>query len=279
MLNKILKVLAVAMLIGVSMTLIGIFAFGGEVQSIPEYFNDDDSYTLVQHSDESEITNINIIAVNRRIEISLSSDDSWHLDYYDSEKDRFDYSFIDGELVLENIIQRQYFTIFKWTSAEISLVKLTVPVSFSGNIIVKTTNGSIKTEDLSLINQINFETTNGSLTIENVVVLNDVSLFTTNGGINVLDSRIDQELYNRTTNGNINLRNVVAIDIDSVTTNGKIIASIVGDSDEFKMDLRVTNGKIYLGDFVLASQVLNPTKTNIIRLHTTNGNIEIEFVE
>jgi len=91
--------------------------------------------------------------------------------------------------------------------------------------------------------------------------------------------KIVQELYNRTTNGNINLRNVVAIDIDSVTTNGKIIASIVGDSDEFKMDLRVTNGKIYLGDFVLASQVLNPTKTNIIRLHTTNGNIEIEFVE
>lgn len=279
MLNKILKFLGLAMLFGIVISLVGVFALGGDIKSVSTHFNDDDSYTFVEHSGTETITEINITAINKSIEVTLSSDDNWRLEYFDSEKDSFNYNFTEGRLVLDNITKRQIFTIFKWTSSHIRLVKLFLPASFSGNIYIETTNGNIKVENISLINKVDLETTNGSLTLKDVCVENDATLNTTNGSINVINSRIDKKLYTKTTNGNINLTSVMALDVNSDTTNGKIKVSIVGNLDDFRVTVRTTNGKIYLDDMVLASQTLNPSKSNVVKLITTNGNIYIEFIE
>lgn len=279
MLNKILKFLGLAMLFGIVISLVGVFALGGDIKSVSTHFNDDDSYTFVEHSGTETITEINITAINKSIEVTLSSDDNWRLEYFDSEKDSFNYNFTEGRLVLDNITKRQIFTIFKWTSSHIRLVKLFLPASFSGNIYIETTNGNIKVENIPLINMVDLETTNGSLTLKDVCVENDATLNTTNGSINVINSRVDKKLYTKTTNGNINLTSVMALDVNSDTTNGKIKASIVGNLDDFRVTVRTTNGKIYLDDMVLASQTLNPGKSNVVKLITTNGNIYIEFIE
>ncbi|MGI6710161.1 MAG: DUF4097 family beta strand repeat-containing protein [Bacilli bacterium] len=279
MLSKILKFLGLAMLFGIVISLVGVFALGGDIKSVATHFNDDGSYTFIKQEGTETITEINITAINRSVEVVLSSDDSWHLEYFNSEKDSFNYNYTEGRLILDNITKRQIFTIFKWTSSHIRLVKLFLPASFSGNIYIETTNGNIKVENISLINMVDLETTNGSLTLRDVYVENDATMNTTNGTISVVNSRIDKKLSAETTNGNINLTSVMTLDADCATTNGTVRVSIIGNSDDFRISVRTTNGKIYFEDMVLASQTLNPSKSNVIKLNTTNGNIYIEFIE
>jgi hypothetical protein len=297
MTNKIFKISIVLILIGIVFTTIGLIAAKGDVQGVVFRYNIDEEYTFVEEEVTEVLTTLDFNSVNRKLSFKVSDDDTFYVDYYTSEKDRIDFSIEDSTMVFKNIVARQTFRLFQWTSPHIANVNIYVPSSFDGELVIKNTNGKIEIVGLDQLLKISISVTNGAIDIqdvtsrENIVVSTtnggvylknvqtpaDVRLSTTNGNLDVENSVIDGQLRMRSSNGKIAIKNITSDHIDMQTTNGTIVVTMVGNPQDYLIDVQATNGKIKINDITYGNQVLYPLNTKEIRAQTTNGNITMNF--
>lgn len=158
--------------------------------------------------------------------------------------------------------QNGEFSIFKVNSGKIKLNagngSVALKEVMSPNVSVKLSNGGIK------LDSINAE----SLDIDGfnaMIMLSGISACT--------------HLYVKTKNGKIDMKQISSPDISAATNNGKISGVILGDKDDYKMNLQTDNGFIAIdnNEVIKSFNSLATGQSKKLTAHTVNGAIDIKF--
>lgn len=244
------------------------------------------------------------------VQFGPSKDGDIHITYF-TNKNEF-YKITQGERFS---MEKQ--TDYKWYDRvfNISLqqTRLTVllPADYAGEIRLQTTNGKITLQNIQA-GKLQLKSTNAAFQAEEVTVQADAELITTNAPILANGFTAGGKLLCKSTNGKAMLQEVQAEDVQVITTNaaaaleqvsashianvktnnGKITVDTVAAGKEIR--LITTNGDIRgsitgaAKDFSMHTGTTNgennlPEALEIgdkqLELHTTNGNIQIDFTE
>lgn len=298
--NLLLKVSVAIMLLGLVLLIAGFVGTGGNIAEIRSVFNMDEQYNEVAYTETQEVNQIKVVGRDERIVIQKGNVSHVELSYYESSNDTFSYSLTDGTLSL--VKQRRPFwqnfnLTFAWRSSQTAIVTITVPESYNGSMQLKTTNGSIVLDNFAIDGTINLETTNGKVELKNSNATGVIRLKTTNGDVVMQHVSTLQTIEANTTNGRVQISNLSAQSMKFVTTNGSVTASrlaadaieltttnggvtllVIGEEEDYKVDVRTTNGSITYNDLRIASQTLRPNAPKSLRLRTTNGGITLAIL-
>ena len=289
--------------IGIALVLIGlasVLAITISGNSDVLGFNDE-NYTFYDVSFEKDQFNaIDFDFDNRRVYILESSDNQVHLSYYTHERD--DKAFDDtGDSLSLSITRKWYYNLLSFdffADRDYFEVYLYLPLGSSiDNIDVKSSNGKLNIDtpftfdrvrlstsngDIDIrniqANTLNANTSNGDIALDTLSVVNKVNLDTSNGKV-LLNQVVADEIDAQTSNGRIYAENITCPDIKLDTSNGRIYLSIIGDKDDYAVTLSTSNGDQIYDGLDVASENINPSGTKEAVLDSSNGDVEIEFLD
>lgn len=294
--NKLLKYGLAILLIGFGIVLAVSITSNSNI-----FGTNEDNYTLTEKSYAGdEFSSIDFDFDNRHVFITQSSDDQIHLTYYLHEKDELEYNDTESELVFE-ISRKWYFNILSFdvfTNKEYFEVVLSLPTTTTlENIDLATSNGVLNINVSNVFDAVDLQasngridilnieanslvamTSNGDILIDDLAVHNSTNLKTSNGAINI-EYLTSKDLKANTSNGRINAENIISEDINLDTSNGRIFLSVIGEKDDYRVTLSTSLGnKIYDG-LIVQSGTINTSGTKSIDLDSSNGEVEVAFVE
>ena len=294
--SKLFKIGLLLILIG-TVTVIGVpLVTGSQLVSL----DSEDNYTLVEKSYEIDDFNaFDFDFQNRNVVVYESDDEFVHLIYYLHEKDIVEYNDESTELSLSisrkwydnfflfNLgISREHFTVYLYLPSTIIDSQIDIKSS-NGKITIDTTiqyesikiissNGDLVLKNL-FSDSLKIYTSNGDMTLNNVNVTNTISGNTSNGKI-ILNHVVAKTIDLGTSNGRIEANNISAQDIELHSSNGQVYLSIIGNKDDYKIILSTSNGDKILDDLKISSGIVNSSKTNTIELKSSNGDVEVQFL-
>lgn len=146
--------------------------------------SNDDKFTAKNYASSDEIINVvNIDVIDREIELGISTDNQIHIDYFDGEKEYYDISVENNELII-TLEQNKNWTDFIGTKPSIDYrkIKISVPNMLS-SISITTTNENIKLSSISVAQSITLNANGGNIDFENIDA-NNISISAKNGNIN-----------------------------------------------------------------------------------------------
>ncbi len=290
--------------IGLGLLLVGIgviAVFGALSQdSVFGAFSED----FVYHEFTYDATQFNAVATdldNRQVYVLPSEDDQIKVVYYDSEdrlieiSDNGDTLNIDSEKIpwYENIALGFNFNF----NTVYYKVYVYLPDLEEYDLNIHSSNGKISIQDLDALGNVTVSTSNGDIILANLTVDNFVGT-SSNGDLNFSDVISGQKIMADTSNGRIDFNNLVGSELDASTSNGRIEANrldfsdielsssngrvdvtVIGAADNFRIRLRTSNGSKTLDGIKVAQEDFNTSLDNAIYLHTSNGDVDLEFVE
>lgn len=278
MTRKILKLGIFIIVVGLILSIVGIFVMGeGDIKKITNFYNEDHLYEEKKYIVEDDnINSLKLKLTNRNIEIKRTKVNNIEIKYFDSEDDKLNLTGEESTLYITDETKSKFFNFFRWRSRECTLIEVKVPLDFELDLFMSTTiNGSLNMTDIAIKN-IDFTTTNGSVNFNNVIVSEELSSSLTNGNV-ILSSVQANKMVLITTNGYIKFSKVISNDINGVTTNGTIKLDINGNPDDYNIEAKTTNGKITFNGLSLANGVHQAQAPNKINVKTTNGGITINI--
>lgn len=170
-----------------------------------------------------------------------------------------------------------------------NLLVLEMPVSFAGNLWIKTTNASIKGSGMMNLSQAEIVSTNGKIKLENSKIEqlriksnnariemtnmsgNYAEAVSGNGIITVKDCKFMEQLTLETQNGAVTGKNLIGDHIVMNTCNGLITACVIGNIQDYNLDCCTING------FCNVDSIHSEERTKSLSAKTHNGRIQIEF--
>ncbi len=295
--GKIFKVALALFLIGVG--IVATFAALSDEPIFATENQDDFEYNELVY-DANEFTNFDFNFENRDFIIRPSTDGSVKITYYTTEKDTVVITEDTDTLTLVNEVEwfNNWFNIFNFAvNDDFYDIYVYLPITEAYDLSIDTSNGTLDINDLNNIEILYFNTSNGMITVDNVTT-QIMTLDTSNGAIRLTDVTIEGDLEADTSNGRIYLTNVVIEDIDCYTSNGKIIAVGVdceniklrtsnGDieleletiKEDYEVKMSTSNGDLTYDGIGVTSERFNEDGEYLADLHTSNGDITIEFME
>jgi hypothetical protein len=295
--NKIIKFGLAFLLIGLAIVLAVTVTGNSQVLG----FNDDENFTAYEDSfSADQFESIDFDFDNRRVYILESEDDQVHISFYIHEKDEYTYNNDDDELQL-TITRKWYYNLFSmdiFTNRDFYKVYLYLP---SGNTInaidVESSNGRIElvtdhtyqsvrlstsNGDIDMMNfsanRVDANTSNGDVVAESLNILTLLNLDTSNGKI-LMENIVAEEIEANTSNGKIDAQSIDSSDISLDTSNGRVYLSVIGDKDDYRVSLSTSNGdKVYDG-LEVESNIINQSGTKSIYLDSSNGDVEVVFLD
>jgi len=294
--NKLLRYGLAILLIGFGIVLVISVTSNSNIFSAS-----DENFTLHEESYATDaFTSVTFDFDNRRVYILESPDENIHVKYYIHEKDIHEISDLDPNLTIE-ISREWYYSIFTFdffANRDLYKVHLYLPTDTTiEKLDIKSSNGSLsvdidKTFDsIDLItsngridlmnltaNDIIANSSNGEIKVENLNVLNKINLKTTNGAI-LLDDVTSPQIDADTSNGKITAQNITSNDVSLDSSNGTVYLSVKGEKDDYRVTLSTSNGdKIYDG-LKVESGTINTAGNYLISLDSSNGDVEVDFVD
>jgi DUF4097 and DUF4098 domain-containing protein YvlB len=294
--NKILKYGLAILLIGFGIVLVISITSNSTIFGINE-----ENYTLTEESYASDdFDSINFDFDNRHVYITESPDDLIHVKFYLHEKDELTYSDSSPELNIE-ISRKWYFSIFTFdifTNKDYFKVLLSLPTSTTvENLDINTSNGELELNITNVFDSINLSTSNGRIDLVNFTVkdlvanssngdvmvdeisaINSINLKTSNGAID-LSKVTAPDIKANTSNGRITAEDIISEDISLDTSNGRIYLVVIGLKDDYRVTLSTSNGDEIYDGLKVASGTINTDGIYRISLDSSNGDVEVAFVE
>lgn len=169
--------------------------------------NNKQSFTQKTYeADGTQIKEINIDVRDRKIEVSLSKDNQIHIDYFESDKEHYDISISENNvLIMISTNDKEWLDyISNKPTDEKRKISLQIPDALLTSLKVSTTNEDIQ---LSAMN-----------------ITNDISLFANGGNI----------IFDKANAGN---------SINLTAKNGNINGSIVGGYDDYEIECKIKKGE------------------------------------
>jgi hypothetical protein len=240
----------------------------------------------------SGISNINLRGANAKLNATKSNDDQIHLTYFENDKEHYDISVSQsGELSIIGRNDYQWYDYLRFNLNSSESIDIAIPDNSKCNLSLRTSNGNMTVNSLSVDGNISSETSNGSIDTNDINITGSFDAKTTNGAIteNNISSK---EFSANSSNGKINLTNVTSLEsITGTTSNGEIgITNIIAGTG---IRLQSSNGRISgiikgnMRDFGITSHTSNgsnnlpnnmPGGTKTLDVTTSNGAIDISFM-
>lgn len=276
--RKIIGITLLLLFLGVLFTVIG-FLLGDETNFT---IIDRPNYTLKELTYEaSEIYDLDMILDNRDVSIIPSDNNQIVITYYESEYDWFEVETEEEQLTIIN--RTKWFLGISWgifsLGYDYNKVEIQLPVSVLEYALdIKTSNGRIDLNDLVQIKELKLISSNGTIAVNDVHVSDYFKLDTSNGKILINDISCDALMNIHTSNGEINIDKLRADNLVANTSNGSITVKIVGQYENYRIEMDTSNGTNYIDGEEKNDSVYNPSQTNLINLDTSNGSIRLNFV-
>jgi hypothetical protein len=271
---KALKIGLVLVIIGIVATVAGFLISGDSVVSSFSEQN----YEKVEESFEvGTIVKIDVEMDNRKIVIGESLTGKIEVVYYESEYDRID-SLAEGTtLSLDNT--KDWYLNFMWWgnwfnwNNEKFIVYIDIPSGTVFDLVLDSDNGDLVISGLDNLDSLDLDTENGDVELSSLTLTGDILADTENGNIELEDLVfLDAELS--TTNGRVILTNVKAGSVDAQGVNGDMIFTDVTTTGSLVLD--TVNGGI---DIVRGTIALFPgsgtPREVALSCSTENGSIDI----
>ncbi|MGD9909036.1 MAG: DUF4097 domain-containing protein [Candidatus Izemoplasmatales bacterium] len=280
---------------------VGMIVFGivsGEAWS--DAFITADEYTMVERTyTVDEFSKLMVDVEDKSIEVGVSDDTDIHITYYVHEKSPVISTIEDDTLSVENhILWYNYFLLnFDWFApSAIHELIILIPSDYVSSMNLHTSNGTIYIgEDLSFT-ELGASTSNGAITLENIDVSSDLTITSSNGVINVdglvvsgdflaitSNGKIDVDTISAdkvelsTSNGAIEAKNVSSNNIVLDTSNGNITMNSLSSFDTTYLKMSTSNGSYYINGDKVSTNSYHDGLSVKIDLHTSNGNVYVNF--
>lgn len=274
---KVFKIIGITFLsIGIVLFIIGLIATKGDISKLKEAFIMDYKYEQVIKNGSEDITKVSLDLTTNDVNFYKSENESYSIDYYDSEEYQYKFAIENGVLSLSSNYKFKFFN-WGFTSDKVKKVNIYLPKSFDGKIIGTLTTGNITIENYDIINNLDLTVTTGSIKLSNIVVENEVNLKSTTGKISLNDISA-LKINSKTTTGHTEMHKIESEDIVATATTGSVSIEIMGLSDDYKADLSTTTGDIKYDGINVSNQVLNPNGEKLLIASVTTGNITISFI-
>lgn len=137
-----------------------------------------------------------------------------------------------------------------------------------GTLTAETSNGMVTVKKLNA-SQVNLKASNGYIVFEDSACAT-LTAATSNGAIEAEQSKAESAELS-TQNGAISLEKFEAVNVNLKTQNGVIAGSIKGKLEDYRIQASTNNGSCNL--------VNKDTGTYLLSAHSTNGKIDIGFIE
>lgn len=134
---------------------------------------------------EEPISGVCVDVIDREIEVSLSSDNLVHIDYFESDEESYTISLSDDgilNMTLENNEGVSKFFGVK-SSGEENKISLQIPSNILSSMELHTTNEDISVEDLAVTDHVTLSNNNGDISFESLAVGNSLQIENKNGDI------------------------------------------------------------------------------------------------
>lgn len=174
--------------------------------------NSSEPFEKKSYTSDTRINEINLKVRDREIEVSLSEDEQVHIQYSENNKEYYDISVSD-----ENVLTMASASNKDWTdyiggkpSAEYRKISLQIPDALLENITLSTTNEDITLSSLAVTGSINISSNGGNITFGNLDVGNALCLTVKNGDISgsIVGSYDDFSIQSEIKKGESNLPDV-----------------------------------------------------------------------
>lgn len=269
------KALKVWLIVAASFFLAGIIASVIGLSLVDFQFwnlSDGGDYTEKIYTAEmtaGEISEIEVGAVDTPVVLRRTNGDKVVVSYYENNTKH--YQIVEGEdkklWIWQKDERKWYDYICNWDFNN-SQITIEVPKTFTGNLDINTSNGSIDLIDLGTVNEVTCETSNGRLNITNLNAKKFVNAYTSNGQINAENITAKGGASFRTKNAAIHLASVTTEDeLRCNTSNSRIEAeNVKGDT----CTIFTSNGNLWIRNAEIAKEM---------SLSSSNGKIEVENIK
>ncbi len=234
------------------------------------------------------------------------------LTYYTSNSDPYQARVENGTLILESLSRGGFADFFGrgfkfLLKGSVPAVELALPVQTLADLFVHTSNGSVRTEGLAALCDVQVETTNSRIEMRNVncvsmglkssngrIVLDrvaakrmlraktsnsrieamcvraaDVMFTTSNGAIEAADTAASGQLEAVTSNGHIRVEHIAGAKITLRSSNASIRGTLAGRQADYAISSGTSNGRNSLPN--------NQAGARPLTVHTSNGSIQVGF--
>ena len=171
--------------------------------------NSSEPFEEKNYTPNTQVNEINLDVRDREIEVSLSADDQFHIQYSESSKEYYNISVSD-----ENVLTMSSASDKEWTdyiggkpSVENRKISLQIPDTLLENLTLSTTNENITLSALAVTGSINISSNGGNIAFGNLDVGNALYLTVKNGDIEgtVIGSYDDFAIQSEIKKGKSNL--------------------------------------------------------------------------
>ncbi|MEM1484376.1 DUF4097 family beta strand repeat-containing protein [Oscillospiraceae bacterium PP1C4] len=289
--NRLVIIVAVVLtVVGIGLTSAAVVMVNGDFKRLSttdpyeekEYYVKADGINTITFNDSSA-----------RVNIVKSNDNQIRLNYFENEKEYYTIDVSDnGELAImfESNIKWQNFVGFNLGSRD--FFEIAIPENIKCDISLKTSNGIITADNLSIDGDISLKTSNGAIALSNINTDGNVTAVTSRGSISA-SNLSSQDFSAKSSTGELRLTDVICeVKITAETSNGEI--EIANISFGAGLKLKSSNGKITgtvrgrMEDFNIISRT-STGRNNLpedrtggnktLEAKTSNGSIDIAFVE
>lgn len=247
--NKIYIIAAICLLVGVAIFFAGFYMLDfNEKELATENFFEEKSYTS-----SKTITTILVDDANFDIKVKNSADDKIHISYFENDKKKYEISESDsGVLNVSKKDSRDWYNYFLNIQFESPTLTLEIPINFSGDITIDTSNSDITLENINAAN-INLTTSNDQIIVKNTIASGSLNLKSSNGDVFVSDTKVSKNIICNTSNDEINFSNVECESLNAQSNNGDIsLKSVSSDKDIY---LKTSNDDITLDTVKLGTEL------------------------
>lgn len=148
--------------------------------------NRGDTFTRQAYSSDDRTIDAVVIDVSdREIEVTVSDDKQVHMDYFESEKEYYDVSISENNVLTMDLIQNKEWRDFIGTKpkSDFRKINLKIPQALLSNLTIITTNGNIGLSKISVTESISLSSNGGSIELEQIDVGKSLTLTGKNGNI------------------------------------------------------------------------------------------------
>lgn len=218
----------------------------------------------------SEFSSIKIEDSNNDIVIRTSHDEKIHITYNENEKEFYQIN-DTSELAFKKVNDYKWYDNIFNINIDFKSKPLTIllPKNYSGDLNIKTSNGSIKVENISISN-LGILTSNGEIDLNTVKSSGFIEAKTSNAEVNF--TNIDaKDIAAKSSNKNIKITKIkVTNKLHLKTSNADITGSVIGKMAGFSITSHTSIGENNLPGNMSGGNKLLDAKTS-------NGNIDISF--
>jgi hypothetical protein len=242
----------------------GMVATHGNWEEVKDAFTVDDDYQKVVKTGTELPNNVIVDAKDNTVEFLHSSDNTYRIEYYESDDDYYVFASENGVLTLTNFRKFR----FSWwgiKSPEVSAVRIYLPNDYSGAINAKVSTGTVNLTDYPKVCELTITASTGEIRISNTAVFGSLKATASTGEI-TLENITAASLTANASTGEVHINNAV---ISGITTLGISTGDIkYYNSESASVRCIASTGDIDIGNL----------KTDAIEARASTGSIAIELI-